>query len=386
MVIKNLSLMIRKNVFLFSLLVITLFISVISIVFSYGILLNTQYSIVADGQKEKSFSITMKKKNINAESMKENLFKILESVPDNKNTEVQIIGKVSIPEAVEYEGFNIKRFRALAQFSYNNGEFGYGEFSDNFMKYTENGGFSKEILGSDKKVCILSHDLFKIFENEITLEGEKYTVIDHQRENTDNSPWVREAFIPFLALPDKMVIDEIYFFYDRPLIEKEYNALKNTVYGFYSNEQIKTSSFFVRNVDGTPTYKTTMFTAVLLALASSIAVCMIFSYLLDRRIKNTAIYRICGASSVKAALIYIKEMFVLLAGICLLADLLYTFVLEKKLTDYFEWFPMIYINNIETKLVLIYFAIIMVISSIMIFVWMKKTPKRLLIEVKKIAQ
>lgn len=393
MILKNLGLFIKNNKMLFTLLIITQITAVSIILFSFGIYRNNRYKLAETESEDYSFEVNC---ITDEEGSRIILFsEVRDKLPEVMNKHKDLIESMYVSGRGNLDGEDKEELLGYvehylweqglvdieASFTITEEGFDYGFYNQNMLDKLDGRDFTREELNSDKPVTIVNSTLYMVHSDYWTVNGITYEVIGNEHYDSDNmttrSSWLGMR-MPYYAMPEDMQFKRIYLSLTRPLLRSEYEEIKADFMAFMDPGSTRYSDFYGVEIDEKATMKTMMFTSVFMSLISAFSVCLIYRYMLTKRIKTTAVYRICGCSATRSALIYIGEMLAVLAGSCLIGSIIFTWLAEPQLQKRYTWFAVIFQSNACYLLVLMYFVIVALITTIMIAVSCRKTPKEML--------
>ena len=395
MILKNLSLFIKNNKMLFTLLVVTQIAAVSIILFSYGIYRNNQYKLAEKESADLDFSVSCV---TNEEGSRVVLFsEVKDKLPEIVDKYKDLISNVFImgyghiededKEALllscESELYKEGMVMIQSAFSPADSGFDYSSYNQNVLDRLQGRDFTKEELNGSDRVCLVSVRAHLVHPDYWTVDGVEYEVIGNEVYSPGdvisiiNSNWM-EFMMPYYAMPDGMQFKTLSFELVRPLLRSEYDDMLADFMSFMDGGSTRYSEFYGVEIDEKATMRTMMFTSVFMSLISAFSVCLIYRYMLTKRIRTTAVYRICGCSAARSAMVYIGEMIIVLAGSCVAGSLIFEWLVEPKLQKNYQWFAVIYGSNSCYLLVLMYFAIVAFFTTVMIALSCRKTPKEML--------
>ncbi len=384
MILKNLMNFIRQNKTLFILITVTQIMSVVIILFSYGVYRNNKYKL-AEGESEADYYNFWSKEDISKvkfSDVKTELLKLAEKY-DGIIENVMISGWSQIDDINIEERAMVYQYGRIwvgSSFEFSKGGLKTGNRYDEVLKKNDGRYFTDEEINNGAQVCLVADCLYEIEPNCWVIDGIEYEVIghEHSEENAHNGRWYVGAILPYYSIPDEMRVSYISLSLTRPLLKSEHEELTNDFRMFIPESEVEFPEYTGIDVDEKATMKTMMLAAVFMSLISAFSVCVIYRYILTKRIKTTAIYRICGCTIIKSAMIYISEMVFVLGFSSMFGSILFEFLIEPFLERKYTWFSVIYQNNTCYFLVSLYFTIVAGFSICMIFLSCKATPKEML--------
>ena len=384
MILKNILLFIKKYTIIFVLLLITQLVAVVVIIFSYGVYMNNQYNLAASDSDELDYKIFFIEDDegnsfVEMSEVVANFPEVFEDVEDIISTaNLRSVGRLE--EGIAIDGKKTKNLDLYSEFRLVEGKYIEGKFSNSsYTGYIEGEWFTPEDYNSGKNKIIIPYDMYVVNDEKWEISGEEYTVIAYESADNMFSPFSdNEIVIPLEALSDDMQPKRLWIQFERPLTRMEYENFFGKMEEIFGPGKLQYDDFFVVDVDDEKVMKTMTMTSVIMAVVSSLAVCLIYRYLLSERIKTTAIYRICGSTSFDAVKNYVCEMVINLFVTTVIGVLLFKYELEPLLESRYEWFNQIYSGNQYLVLVAIYLIIIVITNIVTIFAHVRKSPAQML--------
>lgn len=386
MIIKNLTNFIKNNKVIFVLLIITQIVAVMVILFSYGIYRNNRYKLKEAMEDEYDYALVFNwdgDSPVEFSRVREELLEIVAKYDELiENVLVRGYGKIEELDVKEEVYKYENGYLGLASsFEYTEDGLIQGERYETLLRTNEGRYFTEEELNNGAKICVIGELAHRFHVDKWIIEGEEYEVVGHEsysKEVYGSGVWSMGAIIPYMSLPDEMKMTRIHFFLTRPLLRSEYDAISEDFRKLYSEQEAEISDFYGIDIDEKSTMRTMMLASVFMSLISAFSACIIYRYMLTKRIKMTAVYRICGCTEGRSAWIYVGEMFSILLASCVTGSVLFELILEPRLEKNYEWFTVIYKDNSCYLLILLYFMIVAASVAAMIFVSCRKTPKEMI--------
>ena len=383
MEIKNIFLFIIKNTGIFFLLFFAQFIAVVVILFSYGIYMNNQYEQQLKGNEELNYNIEFKRDEDNNALVEES--KVVEAFPEVLYPIEHILRKANlwsvgdIKDMLEVEHENTNRIWVKSDFSLKNGKYiGGTTAKENLASYTKGEWFTEEQYNSDENIIILPNELYEFYGDSIFIGGETYKTVAYEYFNPETGGYAGCAFVPLEALSDEMMPRRLYLEFIRPLTRIEYEKLVEAMDAAFGVGNLEYDDFFIVDVDDEKTMKTMTSASIVMALVSALTVCLIYRYILSQRVRMTAVYRICGSTSLSAVKIYAVEMAFNLLVTTILGVVTFRFILMPKLAERYVWFLEIFSQNQYYRLIGIYLLIVVAVNIVMMIFNVKKSPVQMI--------
>ncbi len=394
MSLKNIKLFLKKHTLLFIMLVLTQVIAICAILFSYGIYSDSKYNEKSLNNKLYCLDI-VSSGNENADALKitKEIFPdILLDLEDDlrrveiwtrgtfdKAISVEDIGNEGMAIDFDYDGYKYKT-NVVSMFTIENGEYKYDSITKKLMgKITDGKWYSEEAANRGELVCVVSGEFADVFDSEVSINGVVYQI---EAKAHPGEGFNDQIAVPLQAMSDEMELKAIFITFYKPLVKSKYDDLVEKLEDALG-EKVIINDYCSASLDEAETYRTMMLIAVIMALIASFVVCLIYRNILERRIHATGVYLICGSTRLTAALVYIKEMTVILAATTIAGIIIYLKCIMPRIAVYFTYFDDIYSKSITYKLPVMYFLIVFVFSTLMIGVKMRKTPMQIMTDLKK---
>lgn len=388
MVRKNIFAEIKKNPVQIVLLVVSQILAIIAILLSFGVFYNNEYTMKEGEFLDTSFGVyfeTEVRENLNEIAKSDvKISEIQNYLPDILKAYSDISeGSILYSESLVGDSFNgipseYLRDREyltwLSTIDYKDGKPTFSMIDDN-SKTGVNNYFSLDEIQSGEKVCIVNSYLNDCSNGFFNMGTDKYKIIG--TESSAVSSMNTDGMVPFFAMDDEMVPTDFYINFSRPITGIEYNDLVEKFTSAFGNK-VSFSEKKVISIDEKATFVSSMIMAIFVALISAYCVSLIVSFILKRRMSMTAIYRICGASTLKAWSLYCSELVVILFITGAIGYFAYMNILMPRLLMYFNYFTIIYRGFNHIKIIVIYEAVIMLTSCVVVAYANFKSPKELL--------
>lgn len=202
-------------------------------------------------------------------------------------------------------------------------------------------------------------------ENTIKLWGKEYQIIGEYSGGWDT------PIIPFLSAPDDTTLKTLTFDFYSNVTRSQYDELRNT-----ASEIIPGILTFPElNIPDTDTYylyNNVMLISALLALLSALNFAMLYQYILQKRRKRLAVFRICGCTKWKAFRSYIGECMAISIPAYAVGTAVFGMLLENVFDQMFPYMKAAYSPAIYLSIFAIYAAIVLVVLSVLILSTFKK--------------
>ena len=357
--IKNIRQFMTEHRFFFFLFVLCQVVSVIVLLFSYGIFQN--FNIVKKEAivMEQSVSISFDKNG------EEKLGKIK-----------QAIANISKNYLKETSFFFISIFNQekniMIHTKYNDEFIWEPEVAYNVEEQLESGRvFTESEYRNGDKVVIVSKNLAT--SDTIEILGEEYKIIGIFEEDSPSNM----VDISYNAPNDNLEASYISINYDKLPSRAHYLHVKDAFESVFG-DRVTFPEFETADVEERYYYNTVMIISVVVALLCAINFSVLYKYILTKRRKTLAIFRMSGCTTRKARRLYIAEIMVISIPLFALCTILYDRLMLPRLGKIFEYLVPAYSSVVYLTLFAIYTFIIYIVLNTMISRYISRTPVNLL--------
>ncbi len=200
----------------------------------------------------------------------------------------------------------------------------------------------------------------------LTIDGKDYKIIGY-------TIWVDDgAMIPIQSANDDICIDRVFFDFDRGLTKETFDRISET---FTDNlgDLAYIEPLPVIDKDSFYTYKTIILISFLITIIAGFDFLILYRYIMDKRSKRTAIYRMCGMPRAKITGINFAECLLLTIPLYLLGLLMFDRLFLPILSNYFRYMKSAYSPKLYFLLFGIYAGSSAIICGCMIIFENRKT-------------
>ncbi len=374
-VLKNLKSFFQDSMLVAILAVVSVFVSALVINFSYGIYQN--YNVVLEKgaaqdeiSREDSMHFSMcfyKKGNNPGEYVSQEMFmKYIDEVMAYSDELYEEIAVFTAYAEIDNHKFEFK-------FNTSGGDISIAkEFVENCRKYGNmSGGYWTDTderlgnpvaLGMDKSKFDNTtpyYDSLLTENNTLLIAGKEYEIVGYHNWGNDT------VLMPIRSIgKDECMLDlDIYF---KEGLSKETFARLSETTNAHFGDLVTIDKTPTIDRDSIYTYKTVMIIAVLIALISALNFMILYRYILNRRKKKTAVYRLCGLTTGRASRYNMVECLIITIPVYLLGMLTYDKVFLPVLGNYFSYMQKAYTVKLYVILFLIYLVISFLVCGIFI--------------------
>lgn len=366
-VIKNLRSFIRTEKMIFVLIIVCIFTSSFIINFSFGLYYNFQKTKEAELEELYEIEILFENSAANYAS-KEKLRDMVLSFSDkvNDKTDMYFVRSAYSDKRLP-NGEDITVFMRFCV--ENNKITPCSLYSENMQKYgTLRSGkyFTAEQEAVGEKVALVFDDLDD--DNSITrslmkddstiiFQGEEFKIIGTQA--------IHPLIVPFESLKDDTAIESLFFHFTEPVTRPMYTEIKDAVAKTFPDIAV-VPDLELPDPDDTSVYNTMIVIAVFVVILASINFAVLYRYILSTRVKKLAIFRICGCTKLKAAIMLLTECMIIAIPSFLFAVLIYVEYALPLFGKHFEYITEAYSTKMYIQIFLLYMVVSLAVLSVML--------------------
>jgi len=212
----------------------------------------------------------------------------------------------------------------------------------------------------------------------ITIEGERFDIIKADKQLDGY------IYIPFTSIKDDT---ELWISPDRSIITLSFKQeLTSTLYNELKEKAavVLGDKAYIEELQFTEAeeiyyYRAVLLISVLIAILAAVNMAILYRYILERRSRELAIFRICGCGKLRAIMMYLAECMLINLPLFALTEFLWHRLLMKRFASLFEHFE----NAYSFKLYAVIFGIYAVSSgAVMLLMIMLTVRRHSLIEAK----
>lgn len=380
MILNNIKTFIKFNPILFALFIVAQIIGVLMLLSAYGIYFNNEYELENNAALEKQIYISFYQDDV--EQNKELVRSIKENFPQILDDFVGYLSYVNL-----YGTLSCKHNEESPQFSFQT-EFDYdGKSYLNVpellpdSRFLNGEWFTDDDLNSGALKCIVGMtgaEIDAFAADKLEIGETKYEIIGRPIDNidliTETSNFAADINIPLESMPEETMLEGMTVVFDRALTATEYNSFMAKLNSAMGDHIEAATDFYVATIDDKNRLKNMMIIVALIALLSAYSTCKIYKYILDSRLKETAVFMITGAKTRQILFMYFGEIVVLqiISNFCGLA--LFKTVAMKILVTKFVWLELVFSKHYEIILIAIYLAVTFTIAAVNVYKCIRHTP------------
>lgn len=379
MLAQNFKMLIKKHKLLLLFIALCQALFMIVILFIIGVYYNNEYEKEAIMENGTTISVYVGKESdkiqyVKTEQITDDFMPIFSSY-ENIVDEFIVFGKAKCDEGwmslVSRFGINDELYTAI---------------DSKLDIYAEGRFFNDADMNSGEKICIIPMMYADNHHENIKIRDVEYKVIAYQNKEIDEKAqigWGDRCFIPFKSLGEEEKVYEILIILKRPLMDNEYNDIKNKVAMYWGNK-VKMSEYVPQDFDDNGVRSTINYAIVLIGVLAAITMCAFYYFITIKRMKIYAVDILCGCSVSKLIVFSIIEMILCLSINSIIGGAIYYSFLYEKLAEKYLWFSIVYGGNVVALKIITYLLIIAVVCSIFISFILRKEPVKILRLAKKL--
>jgi ABC-type antimicrobial peptide transport system permease subunit len=207
---------------------------------------------------------------------------------------------------------------------------------------------------------------FRNADGTISLFGKKYQVVGTYHAGTS------APIVPFLTVPDDVVINQVGFSFERNITRSIYNDITDKADEYLPGVLIFPDLQFP-DTDTVNLYNNMIWISVLISVLSVINFAMLYHFILQKRQRSLAIMRICGCTKFNAVILYFAECTAITLPSYIIGTGINIILTKKVMKNVFEFFEKAYSFKIYALLFAAYAVVYIIILLVMIYSTIRKS-------------
>ncbi len=383
--IKNIQLFIKNEKMIFILVLICIITSSFIINFSYGLYQN--YNVIKEEESSEFTEIDIMI-NDNASVTKEKIKDCVFSVSDKTNDALKMYLVFPIVEEF-YSRQDVDWNRLMNRFVVKNNTIRPSEYFAQTL--IDNGNMISGEYFTDSQE--INGDLVALVTPPLEDETFKDTMVDCTSEITTriegDKRWIKiqdkeyqvigyhkqlaTPYFPFESLDESTTFqDFIVLVFYKPITNSQYIDVKNnfeTVFG----SAVTVPDMDIPEAENYYLYNTIIIISILIAILAAINFAVLYKYILSKRMKMLAVFRICGCTKSKTLTMFLSECMIIAVPLFAATTLIYDKFVLPKLGQHFEYIESAYSIKLYLLIFGIYIVATLVVLLFMISGFLKKT-------------
>ena len=174
--------------------------------------------------------------------------------------------------------------------------------------------------------------------------------------------------VPFTAVPDDLQLEgAVFLTFSRSITREQYDTVIETANQTMPGK-VTFENLAIPDSESRYLYSNIMLLSVLIAVLSVINFVMLYHYILQRRSRTLAIFRITGCTAGRAVLMYLGECLAVSVPVYLIGLCVYIPLMQRVLSKLFPYMAEAYSAKIYAAIFGMYLIIMLLMLSVMISV------------------
>ena len=331
---------------IYLLLIVSQFISVISIFFVYGIF--TSYSVKMQELDIDSYIIGTQFEGGDIGTLRECLPEIMDQI-GRKLDFIFISGST-------------EEWMISMHTDYHNETYTQADAIMENIKVKEGRNLTDEDALNENKVAFISgsHSQYTVGDM-VNIAGVEFEVVGTDVRGFGDD----DIEIAFTSCPDNVDLFLVYFNFEQLPTQKDYDCIKNTFKGVFGDD-VTIDEFQLQDQETIISYRTTIIISIAIGLVSALNTCLLYGYIISQRQKQMAIYGIVGAS--KGLRLVMNELEIMLVDIVvvLMGFVMFRFGFEDVIAMVYESSVELYSIKAYLIMMAMYVACILVFTTVLL--------------------
>lgn len=199
----------------------------------------------------------------------------------------------------------------------------------------------------------------------VEIQNKEYEVIGYHKQ-------LATPYFPFESLDESTTFqDFIHLMFYKPITRPQYNEIKRNFEGVFGSA-VTVPDMDIPESENYYLYNTIILISVMIAILAAINFAVLYKYILSKRTKTLAIFRICGCTKFKALGMFLTECMMIAVPLFALTTLVYDKYVLPKLGRHFEYIESAYSFKLYLLIFGIYIAATFVVLLFMINGFLRK--------------
>lgn len=332
---------------MFFLLAVSQILSIIIILLSYGMIINSRKDINAAVYSQTELSVGFNK-GASLSQIRKPFEKIFN----------QFDGRIERIIAIGYDSEN--EITIFMRFVYHHGAYYVDEATRDILleeQINHTGRYyTDEELQNGEKVVVTGEYLADMDEV-CMIGGEEYHVVGHFFEGGFSMS--KNLEMPYLSANDNIQIDGLAITLKTLPTITEYNYFAKEMFHLFDYDcEVSLPEKFSN--DTKYMYKTYIMIAVITLIMSVINIGMVYGYILKLRKRNNSVMSLCGGNNLSIAMINLLELMIICSCSYIAARMIFSHLIIPGLKDIFTYFPEIFNKYVFMDMFEIYMGAVIV--------------------------
>ena len=177
----------------------------------------------------------------------------------------------------------------------------------------------------------------------------------------------RSIIIPFSSCPHEVSLWQVNFCFEQLPTQKDYDTIKNTFKTVFGDE-VTIDEFQLKDQETIISYRTTLMISIAIGLVSALNTCLLYGYIISQRQKQMAIYGIVGAS--KGLRLMMNELEIMLVNIMvvIVGFVIFRFGFQDMITMVYESSVALYSMKAYLIMIVMYVMCVFVFTTLLLII------------------
>lgn len=200
----------------------------------------------------------------------------------------------------------------------------------------------------------------------VEIQGKEYEVIGYHSQ-------LATPFFPFESLDETTTFQDVMdIVFKNPITISEYNDIKKNFEYVFGND-VTVPDMDIPESENYYLYNTIIIISILIAILAAVNFAVLYRYILSRRTKTLAVFRMCGCTKFTALRMFLSECMFITVPLFALTTIIYDKFMLPKLGQHFEYIESAYSFKLYLLIFGIYIAATFVVLTVMISRFLGKT-------------
>lgn len=200
----------------------------------------------------------------------------------------------------------------------------------------------------------------------VKIQDKEYEVIGYHKQ-------LATPYFPFESLDESTTFqDFIVLVFYKPITNSQYIDVKNNFEAVFGSA-VTVPDMDIPESENYYLYNTIIIISILIAILAAINFSVLYKYILSKRMKMLAVFRMCGCTKSKALTMFLSECMIIAVPLFAATTLIYDKFVLPKLGQHFEYIESAYSIKLYLLIFGIYIAATLIVLLFMISGFLKKT-------------
>lgn len=200
----------------------------------------------------------------------------------------------------------------------------------------------------------------------VKIQDKEYEVIGYHKQ-------LATPYFPFESLDESTTFqDFIVLVFYKPITNSQYIDVKNNFEAVFGSA-VTVPDMDIPESENYYLYNTIIIISILIAILAAINFSVLYKYILSKRMKMLAVFRMCGCTKSKALAMFLSECMIIAVPLFAATTLIYDKFVLPKLGQHFEYIESAYSIKLYLLIFGIYIAATLIVLLFMISGFLKKT-------------